>query len=435
MASTTAPPPALVTVRWRLGTTPGKLRVAAVVLVLAALVVLIVAASAAQSRRHAASTLAATSEPQLVQAERLYAALSDADATATTTFLTGSRETTALRQRYVGDVATASALLTGLARHTDAGPQRRAALALAGQLPVYAGLIEAARANNREGFPVGAAYLRRASALMRDTMLAAAEDLYVVEARRTNDEYKTGTRNGGLIAFVIAVAALAILLALAQIGVARFSHRILNLALVIASVLVVVLAVWVIAGLVSEQDALASAQRKGSDSVQELSAARDLILRAQRDDSLALVARGGDATSLADFESVMVALRGAGPRPGGVLAQAENVGRRSGTAAQVRRLRPTLARFEAAHRRVLARERQGHFNAAAGIYAAAEVPLADTLNRGLQDQTTAAQHRFVSEAASATSAVSGVIWAIVLITLAVAALAVFGLAQRIREYR
>ena len=42
----------------------------------------------------------------------------------------------------------------------------------------------------------------------------------------------------------------------------------------------------------------------GSDSVQVLSAARILALRAQADESLALVARGGGDQYLTDFDAV-----------------------------------------------------------------------------------------------------------------------------------
>ena len=100
------------------------------------------------------------------------------------------------------------------------------------------------------------------------------------------------------------------LLVLAQIGLARFSNRILNVPLVIATVLVAVLGIWVGFGLSGEQNALSAAQRKGSDAVQLLSASRVLALRAQRDDSLALIGRGSDTTSLPDFERTMIALRG-----------------------------------------------------------------------------------------------------------------------------
>jgi hypothetical protein len=435
MTSTTAPPPAVTPLRWRLTTTPGRMRLTAAVLALAAIVLGIVAASAASSRRDAAHAVASTSEPQLLQAENLYASLSDADATAATTFLTGGFETASLRRRYLRDIATASSFLIRLSRRSGDGPERRAALTLAHQLPLYTGLIEAARANNREGFPVGAAYLRRASTLMRGTLLGAAEDLYVVEAHRTNGDYETGTANRGLIALAIIAGVLAILLAITQIGLARFSNRILNIPLVVATVLVVIVAAWVLAGLVAEQNALAAAQRKGSDSVQVLSAARDLLLRAQRDDSLALIGRGGDTTSLADFAKAMVALRGAGTGRGGVLAQAEQIARQSATATQVRALKPMLARFEAVHRGVAASEQRGHFNDAVALYNAAEAARADALNHALEGQTAAAQRRFVREAGSATSAVSAMDVGIPLIALAIAALAVLGLAPRIREYR
>lgn len=431
MSSTTASPSSFVGIGWSPSTTPGRLRLSAAVLVIGAVIVGLFAAAAASSRRDAAQALASTSEPQLVQAEDLYASLSDADATAATTFLTGGIETTARRQRYLSDIAAAGSDLTALARRSGDGPQRRAARTLATQLPVYTGLVEAARANNRQGFPVGAAYLRRASDLMRTTLLNAAEDVYTVEAHRTNADYKTGTANGRLTALAIVAVVFVLLLAVVQFGVARFTNRILNVALVVATVIVVGLAVWIVAGLVSEQNALASAQRRGSDSVQALSAARDLTLRAQRDDSLALIARGGDTTSLADFERAMVALRGERGH-GGLLAQTAGLGH---SAAQVRTLRSMLARFEVAHRRVAEIERAGNFNSAGGTYIASEVPRADDLNRTLESDTAAAQRRFVSRADAATSSVVGMTFGIPLLVLAVAALAVLGLAPRIGEYR
>ena len=45
------------------------------------------------------------------------------------------------------------------------------------RLPVYTGEVETARADNRLGLPLGAAYLREASSLMRGTLLPAARDV------------------------------------------------------------------------------------------------------------------------------------------------------------------------------------------------------------------------------------------------------------------
>jgi hypothetical protein len=421
-------------VRSRLATTPGRLRLAAAVLALAAVIFGVIAVTAASDRRTAADSVATRSEPQLMRAEGLYASLSDADATAATTFLTGGIEPPVRRQRYLADLKAAGAQLSALARHAGNDADTRAAASrVATELPVYAGLVEAARSNNREGFPIGAAYLRQASELMRTRMLPAAQRLYVAEAARTNADYRAGTANGGLIAaFVTGGIALALLL-LAQFGLARFSNRRLNVRLVIATVLLA-LAIVAVSALVDEQNSLASAQRKGSDSVQLLSASRVLALRAQRDESLALIGRGSDTTSLDDFDKVMVALRGRGPG-GGVLGEAERAARRSQSAGAVAGVRAALTRLEDVHRRVAARERRGDYAGAVRVYVADELPQAERLDAGLESQTRAAQRRFAAEAEDATEWLDGTPELLAVFAVLVAALAVRGIAIRVREYR
>lgn len=419
----------------RLHRTPVRLRLTAAVLAIVAVTLGVIAATAATSRRDAAHSVSASSEPQLTRAEGVYASLSDADATAATTFLTGGIEPPARRAQYLRDLDAASAQLGTLTRHAGDSPDTRAAAAtLAKQLPAYTGLVEAARANNRQGFPVGAAYLRRASALMRTQLLPAAERLYVVEAERMNADYRHGTRNAGLIAAMVVAAILFVLLVLAQIGLARFSHRILNIPLVIASVLLAGLGLWLALGLTGEQNALAAAQDKGSDSVQLLSASRVLALRAQRDDSLALIGRGSDTTSLQDFGHTMIALRGARPG-GGLLGDALRVAGRSDSADSLAAVRTSLARFERAHGRVAARESRGDYTAAVDAYNQGEVPEARQLDAALKRATRAAQQRFATSAADANASVRGLGFGIPLLALAIAALAVLGLSYRIREYR
>ena len=435
MTATAAPRPLSTTnVRARLTRTPGRLRLAAIVLALAAVVFGAIAVTVAANRRTAAESVATRSEPQLVRAEGLYASLSDADATAATTFLTGGIEPPARRRRYLADLKAAGAQLAALARHAgdDAGT-RAAASRVGTELPVYAGLVEAARSNNRQGFPIGAAHLRQASDLMRTRMLPAAQRLYVAEAARTNEDYRDGTANGGLVAaFVAGGIALALLL-VAQFGLARFSNRRLNVPLVIATVLLA-LAIAEVSSLVDEQNSLASAQRKGSDSVQLLSASRVLALRAQRDESLALIGRGSDTTSLADFDKAMVALRGHSPG-GGVLGEAERAARRSQTARAVAGARTALGRLEDVHRRVAMRERRGDYAAAVRVYVADELPQAERLDAALEAQTRAAQQRFDADAHDATASLDWTPEVLAGLALLIAALAVRGIAVRLKEYR
>src|SRR5262249_37174456 len=86
--------------------------------------------------------------------------------------------------------------------------------------------------------------------------------------------------------------------------VMRISHRVFNLPLLIATLALVGVSVWAFVGMTGEQNSLATAQHKGSDPVESLSAANVLLSRAQGDLSLTLVNRGNDTTDPADFATV-----------------------------------------------------------------------------------------------------------------------------------
>ena len=121
------------------------------------------------------------------------ASLSDADATAAAAFLSSAAEPPQLRQRYQADIADASAALAAASapgdRHLGRGPVARISAAL----PVYTGLVETARTQNRLNLPVGAAYLREASALMRDELLPAATELYRSETAQLDRDLSAGS--------------------------------------------------------------------------------------------------------------------------------------------------------------------------------------------------------------------------------------------------
>jgi hypothetical protein len=424
--------------RARSSTTPGRLRLAAALVVAGAIVFGALAASAVSARSQAAHSVETDTEPLLVTAEGLYASLSDADATAATTFLTGGLEPPARRERYAGDVRTASGRLATLARQAGGSAQTRAAVrTLATQLPLYSGLVEIARTDNRQGFPVGAAYLRQASTLMREQLLPAAGRLYEVEARRLSGDYRSGVSAGTLLAVIAVVCAMLGLLAAVQVYLARLTHRTFNVPTGLATALVLALGAWMIVGLIGEQNALGRAQRTGSDPVQVLSAVRILALRAQGDEGLALVARGGGEASLTDLDAVTRRLGSSG-EPASLLGAAAEIARRSDSAAAIDRLSATFARYLAVHRRVVALETNGRFNDAVNLAVgprAEELSLSDALNSDLVQEISAAQRRFGSAAGDATSALGGLWLAIGLLSVLFAGLALNGVLQRLEEYR
>ena len=76
-----------------------------------------------------------------------------------------------MRARYEYDIAqaeTALAIAVAAREPADLADPDSPLAVLSGKLSVYTGLVETARANNRQGLPVGAAYQREASNLMRD---------------------------------------------------------------------------------------------------------------------------------------------------------------------------------------------------------------------------------------------------------------------------
>ena len=301
---------------------------------------------------------------------------------------------------------------------------------IADQLPVYSGLIETARTNNRLGYPIGAAYLRQAASLMTSQILPAADHLYRIEAERLNDDYHAGTATSALVTFV-AASAVALILLCWRSGTWRGSAGGSSTSRwCVATVAVAAVSVWGIVGLVSEQNALETAQRNGSDSVEALSAATVLLSRAQGD--LSLVARQPRHRHIdpLDFKVTRVLGRARRCHRRDLGAGAAN---RDDRRRQAVRL-PTTPRI----RRRPARSpgsRTAASSPARSRLAPQASAISEQLSHNLAQQIAAAQARFTRAAADATSALDGLGFAIPLITVLAAVLALIGLRQRINEYR
>src|SRR6266540_1510519 len=227
------------------------------------------------------------SGPLAVQAQELYRSLSDADAAAASAFLSGGVEPPQLRDRYQADIAAASAALAAAAAGTDSDlPALRQ---LSAQLPVYTGLVETARAYNRLGLPVGAAYLGEASGLMRGQLLPAAQQLYRFETDRLAAD-RGGASAVPWLALLLGLVTLAGLV-WAQLRLSRQTHRTLNVGLVAATLAGLVMVSWVGTAWVAAASQLHASNREGSAQVELLAGARIAALQARADEALTLVAR------------------------------------------------------------------------------------------------------------------------------------------------
>jgi hypothetical protein len=467
--------PSRLSIRRELATTPGRLRMAAVLLALGAIVFGFVAADAAGTRRHAVRDVQ-TTEPLLVSAVDLSAYLSDAHATAAASFLVGGPEPATSRLRYVGLLGKATAVVAKLAGRIGTSSRGAAAVRHITQgLPVYAGLIDNARANFRQGFPVGSAYLRRASKTLRDGMLPRALDLYGIEARKLTTSYDAGVAGSAVRALLIAGCALLALLALTQVYLARATRRIVNPGLALATAVLLGLMAWTIVAFERQESRLADAQHTGSDPVELLTATRILALRAQADESIALAARGGGEGELTlsavdkGFHAVTnpIGISRPGPARGSRGLLDEAAAKASDSPAAARRIDAIYAAYRTylqAHDGVANEECVGNFTAAIGL-AVGPVPrrrpapnqpptcpkgaaavqsaapgistrdAAAALNGVLAREVANAQRHFVDGASRAGSALGGLRVAIPMLTALCALLALAGVRQRVEEYR
>jgi hypothetical protein len=274
--------------------------IVAVVLIAAVLAVGVTAATTAADRRDRLETLRSHTEPLADAAQRISGALSIANTTAATAFLTGGIEQQGVWDRYDAAVGEASAGLLTAANGVSPSDARSLRLLtdVSNQLTVYAGMVAAARADNRAGQPVGVAYLSGASALMQQTILPSAEQLYATQADAVTASGRSAVVSRTAIAACVLV--LAVLL-LAQVGLARRSHRRINPGLALASASMAVLAVWlVVAGLLSGR-AATETRTTGTEPLATAVTMRTLAQQARADEILGLLRRGSDTQSDTNF--------------------------------------------------------------------------------------------------------------------------------------
>jgi hypothetical protein len=273
----------------------------AVVLIAALLAVGATASKTVFDRQGQLETLRSHTEPLADAAQRIYGALSFANTTAATAFLSGGVEPRDVRDRYEAAIGQASAGLVTASNGVSPNDINSLKLLtdISNQLAVYTGIVAAAQTNNRAGSPIGVAYLNESSALMQQGILPAAERLYASQSSAVT----TSGHSVGVSRAVIAMAVLVlVLLLLSQVMLARHSHRRFNSGLVLASALMAVLVVWLtVAGLVSTH-AVTTARTNGGEPMNTAVHARILAQQARAEEILGLLKRGSDSMSDMRFD-------------------------------------------------------------------------------------------------------------------------------------
>ncbi|WP_033338303.1 hypothetical protein [Catenuloplanes japonicus] len=272
--------------------TPGRLALWMTVLVALALLAGVAAVTGVRQRAAHLDALADRNGPLTVASLDLYRALSDADATAASAFLSGGLEPAALRDRYQADIAESGRALTVLGAGLDGDGAQHLAV-LNSRLPVYTGLIETARSLNRQGLPVGAAYLREANGLMRAELLPAAQGVYDAAAADLRDS-RSGGGAAPWLAVLLCLGVIAALVVV-QRRLAALTNRVFNAGLLVATGAAVLLTLWLGVSAVAAGVSLNAGREQGSDQVDRMAQVRIDALQARTDEALTLVARGGGA--------------------------------------------------------------------------------------------------------------------------------------------
>ena len=443
------PAPAVRSAWWRsrlaTATTPAKLGLLLAVLILLSLVWGAFAALTAQQHASAAADVVAVSEPLSLDAEQIYTSLSDADATEANAFLAGGLEPPAARQRYEADITqaairieAASALVGSSAARTQlpGHPAARAAAdssaigddlaTLSGELPAYADEVGTARADNRLGLPLGAAYLREASALLRKTLLPAASDIYTRESVLLTSASAQATGLPLMVVTVLIGLGIGYLLYRSSRWLARHSHRVVNYGLLLAAMAGLVSLVWLAGAFVVGRGDLLHAQQQGSAPAQAFARAEVAALQMHADESLTLIDNSGDDAYQKDF---LAEQRLLGPGPGTLLAavQASAGNGDAGTQAQA---------WYRAHEAL--RELDNGGNHAKAVTSAQSGDAATSFGQlyaTLSDGISAHQAVFASSSRGGRDAFTGLVAGMIAASLVMVAGCAWGLSRRLAEYR
>lgn len=370
-------------------------------------------------------------EPRAHAAQVLYSSLSAANESANAAFVAGGLPSDEIQSNYTLAVATAGkALITSATSLPPEDSRAHANLdTLAMNLPVYTGLVETARTNNRLDNSVAAAYLATASTLMQDTLLPAAEGFYREETANLRATHAQFASPPWAIYGVLGVALASVLLTHQYL--ARRTQRRVNRGLLVAACTLTVALLWVVvAGLASSTYSLRADQR-GTAAVDALSQARTLTQQARSMETMALVQRGaGGSAPNGAFASTMQQAQETLDTVGGSDAEIE---------AAVDRARADAKRWIAAHQQIAAREATGDYLGATRLAIGTDPGSAAVAYGALDQNLTAAiarartLYRDNVNTARFAIAFSGP-GAFVLCVLAAAGIAA-GFYPRVREYR
>jgi len=401
--------------------TPGRLRLAGIVTVVAGLLFGLFAFVAASTRAGALSNARADAA-QLVRIQTIRTSLVSADANLTNAFLVGGLEPPAARAAYQQGIAAASQTLADAS-----GDNTHDAVVLAKVNDVvtrYTGLVESARANNRLGYPLGAAYLRQATDLLRTDALPPLAGLGTSVQHRVDNAYSSSANATAWLVIGLVIALIALIAA--QVWLAGRVRRVFNPPLVIATAVVLVVGI-VLAGVMAWSQSKAKSTRDGAYfATLELATARIDAFDAKSAESLTLIARGQGQAYNASFDNLSANV-------GAILDDAGKNGDNEYAARQA------FIAYTTVHKNIRALDDKGNWDEAVALAtnnakdgANARFGTFDAASGKALDQSSGQLRHNLSSARSPLLAFA---WIALIAGVAAAVAAGLGVSTRLREYR
>ncbi|MDY7084640.1 MAG: hypothetical protein SYR96_05990 [Actinomycetota bacterium] len=413
-------------------TSPGRLQLLIALLVGLGLLSGLLAGVTGSSARAGTDDLGSRAQPLLVESEAIYAALADADTTAAQAFLAGGLEPVALTRRYDADLERATTALTSAARRTPAdGRAAEAVRTLSAGVAQYSALVATARANNRQGLPVGVSYLSEASRLNRDTLQPQARELFRGAQDEVEDGYSAAGAVGWMALLLLSLLALLITLVLTQGYLSRRTNRTFNVPLLAATALTLVFTIGTVAILAVQQAHLDRAAGQGSGPMASISESRLLTLQARGDEALTLAARAGSGPYEEDFATVQARLtQSGGPMVNQYGMLDSRLGRTMDRAAK------QFQQYATIHKDVRALDDNGEYDKAVALAIGPETSkVFDELRSDLDAALENRKAFFTTEIESAGRGLGLLTVLGPLLALGVCVFAYAGLRARLEEYR
>jgi hypothetical protein len=424
-------------------TEPGRLRGIAALLALLVLTFGALTTWQVSTRAAAADAVVSHSQPLSEDAARIYRSLADADTVAAAGFLAGGDEPRSVRERYERDIRRASELLAEAAAESEGSESAQRRIAeLNRELPRYTGMVEAARANNRQGLPLGGAYLRYANQRMHEKLLPAARELHQAESAQLREDY-ADARAWPWLATVAGLAALGAL------GWAQRRHylrtnRVLSPGLVGATAATLVALLWLAAGSAIARSSLGESDEHGARSLQALNEAWIGALQARSAENMWLVARGAGGEYAKESVAHLTRVQGPAPKPGkkdvgGVIDEAYRLADDQAGRQPVMEAQHGLHVWYQRHKKARAAEDAGDYEAAVEVVIGREGDTTreafDMVDTNLRKASAHEQAEFEEAAGDGSAALTGLAPGGAVLAVLGAAAALAGVGRRLSEYR